>query len=362
MSKGLLLKLLGSLQLLIYVGIAPLAYADTLIYYATTDFPVIDAGEVPYYKESPTRNALAINAAIEENRDKFARAELVYDGQAGRFDMTIVGLAELDGAAPYNLLVNGQIVGSATNPSVVTDYTPIRHTFEDVDVPSGATLAVESLANSNKLVPENDGFAFARGRWTALELTSVDSAPIPPNYIDLDLVMNSNELALTEGQEATITLRVGNATSGLVATTPLLRLTLPRSGLEFVAGTNCTVISLLIECALSEIAAGEQTSVNITLSANGVNASASVSALVRADQIDAYEVNNTAVLNFTIAQGQNTATPDSAGNPDSVTDTPSQSNQNAETVDSESGSLSFLWALLLLPIFTRTMSGRNTLQ
>ena len=60
----------------------------------------------------------------------------------GRFDITIVALAELDGAAVYNVLINDTVVGIATNPSVVTDYTPIRHTFEDIDIPAGATIAV----------------------------------------------------------------------------------------------------------------------------------------------------------------------------------------------------------------------------
>lgn len=355
MSKRLLHKLFFVVQLLMFVGGPSLCYANTLTFQATIDFPVIDAGEVPYYKDSPARNALAINAAIEEYREKFARAEVIYDGQPGRFDMTIIGLAELDGAATYNLLINGVIVGTATNPSVVTDYTPIRHTFEDIDVPSGAILAVESLANSNDTVPEGDGFAFARGRWTALELKSADSAPTPSNYIDLELSMDSDTLAVRQGQEVVLTLNASNSSNSIVATTPLLGLNLPESGFEFVSGTNCSVISLLIECALTELAAGEETSVNVTLMATDVAPSAFITAVVRADQIDRFEVNNTASLTFAIAAGAITATPEPATGTDSITpvqpgaNSDTKNETNRDTVES-AGGLSVYWMLLLLSV------------
>jgi hypothetical protein len=298
---------------------------------------------------------LAIKAAIEDYREKIARAEVVYDGQAGRFDMTIIGLAELDGAAVYNLLVNGEIVGTATNPSVVTDYTPIRHTFEDINVPSGATLAVESLANSNDTVPKGEGFAFARGRWTALEMTSTEAAPTPSNYIDLSLGMESDKQALTQGQEVMITLDASNAANSLVATTPLLRLTLPGVGLEFVSGTNCAVISLLVECALSELAAGQQTSLIVTLVATSVNPSAELKASIRADQIDSYEINNTVSLNYSIAEGQGAVAQTASTHTDA--NTPAESGQDAETNDAptEAGSLS-VFLLLLLSIHFHRMT------
>lgn len=352
MFKGPLIYLFA-LALLMGGVKTSVSHADTLTYNAITDFPIIDAGVVPYYRDSPIRNALAVNAAVAEYRDKFARAEVVYDAQAGRFDMTIIGLAELDGAAVYNLLVNGEIVGTATNPPVATDYTPIRHTFEDIDVPSGAILAVESLANSNDTIPEGDGFAFARGRWTALELTSADAAPTPSNFIDLSLSMTSNKQALIEGQQIIVTLNAGNSANSIVATAPLLRLDLPRTGLAFVSGTNCSLTSQLIECALPELAAGQETSVNITLMATSVNPSVDLSARIRANQIDSFEVNNTASLNFVITEAPEATTTDASTDAD--VNTPAESDQNIEsTSPTESGSLSLFWLLLLPICFRRT--------
>jgi len=70
-------------------------YANPIVYNAITDFPVTDAGEVPYYVDTG-RQALAINAAQVSFRDRFARAEVVYDGQPGVFQFTLVALAERD--------------------------------------------------------------------------------------------------------------------------------------------------------------------------------------------------------------------------------------------------------------------------
>ncbi|MFK7856607.1 MAG: hypothetical protein AB8B79_21000 [Granulosicoccus sp.] len=349
-------KLIAITQVLICLGLHSASFADTLTYHATTDFPVIDAGEVPYYKDEPTRNALAIDAAIIENRNKFARAEVVFDAQAGRFDMTIIGLAELDGAAVYNLLVNDEIVGTATNPSVVTDYTPIRHTFEDIDIPAGAILAVESLANSNDTIPEGDGFAFARGRWTALELTSVDSAPTGSNFIDLGISMTANVQALNEGEEAVLTINVSNSASSIVATTPTVRLTLPTIGFDFVSGTNCTTYRQLVDCALSELGAGGQQSISLTLLATDINPSVILAAGVRADQIDAYEPNNNASLTFAISEGQATSDTNAAQGSDNVTATgtasgpaeQSEPGDNSADDPTDLGSISLFWALLLL--------------
>lgn len=356
-------KLVSITKLLILMGLYSASHADTLTYHATTDFPIIDAGEVPYYKDVPTRNALAIDAAIVENRNKFARAEVVYDSQAGRFDMTIIGLAELDGAAVYNLLVNDEIVGTATNPSVVTDYTPIRHTFEDIDIPAGATLAVESLANSNDTIPEGDGFAFARGRWTALELTSVDSAPTGSNFVDLDMSMTANVQALSQGEEATITINVSNSASSIVATTPVVRLTLPAIGFDFVSGTNCTAYRQLVDCALSELAAGEQQRITVTLMAADINPSVILEASVRAEQIDAYELNNNASLTIAISEAQSSPQSNATQGSDSGTATnpAAQSEQGGNTSDNptELGGISLIWALLLL-VGSLRLAGRYT--
>jgi len=101
---------------------------STLVYDATTDFPAIGAGEVPYYVDA-ARNALAINASVVAYRDKFARATTTFDGAAGRYDVTITALGEVDGECSYRLLVNGTLIGTKQNVRVATDYGAQNHIF-----------------------------------------------------------------------------------------------------------------------------------------------------------------------------------------------------------------------------------------
>jgi len=144
------------------------------IYVATKDFPETKAGEVPY-KLPKQGKVLSINAANPAYRGKFARAERVFEGAAGIYDVTIVTLTEFDGECTYRLLVNGKVVGSFTNPRVGKegDFKTHRHTWQKIMFSKGAQLAVESNAASNDLIPEGDGYAWARGRWSQLELNLV---------------------------------------------------------------------------------------------------------------------------------------------------------------------------------------------
>ena len=87
MKKTLLLAALGTAWAL------PLA-AETYEFGAASDFPVIDAGEVPYYPDTANgkRDWLAINAAKESYRDLFARAETPFNGVAGSYNVTITAI------------------------------------------------------------------------------------------------------------------------------------------------------------------------------------------------------------------------------------------------------------------------------
>jgi hypothetical protein len=149
-----------------------------IIYTAVKDFPKTDGGEVPYTvpKKDDWRQVLSINAAKVAYRDKFARAERDYDGEAGTFDVTIVTLTEFDGECVYRLLVDRKVVATFTNPRVGKegDFKQHRHTWKGVKLKYGARLAVESNTASNGLIPEGDGFAWARGRWSQLELSPAE--------------------------------------------------------------------------------------------------------------------------------------------------------------------------------------------
>ncbi len=175
---------------------------ETMVYAATTDFPIINSGEVPYYKDT-ARNALAIDAANTAYRGKFARAQTPFAGVGSTYDVTITSLRELDGECTYRFLVNGAVKGSAQNSSTTTDYAPQSHTFAGITIASNDTIAVESNTDSNGLVPEGAGFAWARGRWTTLTLVPSSgggggggSDPVADAGVDKAVVLPSTSVVL----------------------------------------------------------------------------------------------------------------------------------------------------------------------
>lgn len=143
-------------------------------YDARTDFPSLDSGDVPYYKDN-NNGALAIDATIVENRNRFARASRTFDGVSGIYDATITTLTEEDGEGTYRLLVNGVIVGTYLNTHIGAgselDMQPETHTWYGLTFNQGDTIAVESITHTNGEIPEGDGTAWARGRWSQLSLT-----------------------------------------------------------------------------------------------------------------------------------------------------------------------------------------------
>lgn len=322
------------------------ALADTRTYQATTDFPVIDAGEAPYYSEEPNRPALAINAAIEAYRDVFARAEVVYDGTEGVHDLTLVSLAELDGEAEYRVLINGAVIGEATNPEVSIDYTVVRHTFENITVPAGATIAVESVANTNGTIPEGDGTAFARGRWTALEMLEVnDSEPTPPpTDIDLSVALNSDKQTLEQNENFEIELTVSNAANSVTATQPLVSLAIALEAVDLVSAEQCTQTVLGLTCSFPEIPAGGNSSMTLSFASTDEIVVLVVQATVEADQEDRDGTNNATSINVSVIDNELGPEPE----PENSLE-PSESENTATSSGSSGGALSMLWLLFALP-------------
>jgi len=157
--------------------------AKTTVLNATTDFTDILGGGAPYYVDK-TRGALAINASREADRGKFARASIIHSSGAGNYDVTIAALQELDGESTYRLLVDGVIVGTATNAPTTQDYTPQNHTFSNISIPAESTISVESNSVTNGQIPEGNGTAYARGRWTTLTLSPHGSTAVSAPVID----------------------------------------------------------------------------------------------------------------------------------------------------------------------------------
>ncbi|MGJ8696582.1 MAG: hypothetical protein ACSHYF_09710 [Verrucomicrobiaceae bacterium] len=157
------------------------------LYDARTDFPSIDGGDVPYYKDNGN-GALAIAANVVANRTGFARASRTFEGVSGTYDVTITTMTEEDGESEYRLLVNGVQVATYTNPFVFDppesplDLQPNTHTWTGITIPGGATIAVESNADTNGEIPEEGGTAWARGRWSQIEFVNTDANSVvkPP--------------------------------------------------------------------------------------------------------------------------------------------------------------------------------------
>jgi len=160
---------------------------SSYVYQARSDFPNVTAGDVPYYKDNGN-DALAIAANEPANRVGFAQASRSFDDPSGTYDVTITTLTEEDGESIYRLLVDGVEVGTYANPFIGED-SPLdlqthTHTWRGIQISNGATIAVESNADSNEQVSENgDGtppWAGARGRWRQIEFAPSTSLIKPP--------------------------------------------------------------------------------------------------------------------------------------------------------------------------------------
>ncbi len=141
-------------------------------YDAIKHFEVLNAGEVPYYKHLK-ESALAINAAIVDYRDKFARATTKFSGASGTYDVSLITLAEFDGECTYRFLVNGKVAGVFKNPPVPVeeDYKRQIVVFKGITINKNDVIAVESNSHTNLLIPEGEGTAWARGRWQRVFMT-----------------------------------------------------------------------------------------------------------------------------------------------------------------------------------------------
>ena len=260
------------------------AIAETWTLDALEDFPSIDAGDVPYYRDVGN-DALAIDASVVAYRDRIARATAPHPGPGGTFDLTLTTLAEVDGETTYRVLVDGARVGTATNARVPDEFAEATLAFDGVEIPDGATLAIESSAVSNGLVPEDDAFAFARGRWRELAITASLPDGADPETVGLAVSLTGSGNAVRVGDTATLVVGVGNASATTVATSPVVTVTLP-AGLAFASGDGCRPADEDILCELVEIGPGGTATASLELDA-AAPGTATVLATVASDQVDA---------------------------------------------------------------------------
>jgi|GEM_PF-1252684 len=290
-------------------------WAETHTYEALVDFTDTEAGEVPYYRHNGV-NALAINAAIELYRDKFARATLQFEESTGVYDVTITSLGEIDGDGEFRFLVDGVVVGSAVNEPTNIDFSNQLHTFEGISIPEGALIGVESVAVSNGKVPEGDAYAYARGRWTTLTISNDDpdsATPDPVESVNLALSLSADTATATTGDELSYSVSIDNLSQS-VATNPTVVVELA-DGLTDATGDNCTVTNATtLTCTLAELAPDESTDFVITTIVNDAGVKLT-SASVSADQPDDITLNNADSATTVV---QNAALPIAAPTDDSV--------------------------------------------
>lgn len=279
------------------MAINPL-WAATYTFEAVTDFTDINAGDVPYYRHNGI-NALAINAADESYRDKFARATLDFAEVSGVYDVTITALGETDGDGEFRFLVDGVVVGSAVNSPASQDYGEQLHTFENISIPQGAVIGVESIAVSNGTIPEGDAFAYARGRWTRLTIADTDTST-PEEYIDLALDISADSATASIEDEISFDVAVENFSDDYAATTPTVVLTFG-DGLANFASDLCTETGTdTLTCELPEIGANEKSDFTVTATASS-SGDKVVEATVTADQFELDTYNNTGIAYVEVA-------------------------------------------------------------
>ena len=288
---------------------ATAATADTLVLQAIDDFPNRTSGVVPFYTET-ARGSLAINAANVDYRDEYAKAETTFSGSSGVYDVTLVGLAELDGEAPYRFSINGSIVGEARNPVTRVDFLPMAHRFEGITLSTGDVIAIESLANSNEKIPENGGYAFARGRWTEVRLTPEGDIDTQPGKVSLVGIASTLTDDLSVGEMLFLDYAAINRDSASATATNVRMLIHVPEEFEITDTTQCTVsdedhsTATIATCRLAELAPGESTSGQIHLAALAETVATSLDATVIATQQDVDGADNRASLEVSVAPAQ----------------------------------------------------------
>lgn len=161
--------ILLSLPLLLVFSCSTTRNIETVVELsALEDFTIPDRPNyVPAYRHKD-KNALAIDAG--KYKDRFAIAETVFAGAAGTYQIELTTLGETDGESSYELLIDGQQKGRVTNQPTINDYAPQVHNLGMVRLLPGQVIAITFNSSSNGKIPEGDGFAFSRGRWTRLLL------------------------------------------------------------------------------------------------------------------------------------------------------------------------------------------------
>lgn len=124
-------------------------------------------GFSPAYYDK-VRGAIAINT-VEQPTDQWAAAATVFGQDTGIYTIRFTSLLESDGECTYILRIGDKKVMEFQNPRIygkgIAEYAPHEVRVANVAIEKGSLIQVEFLPHSNGLVPEGEGFGFARARW-----------------------------------------------------------------------------------------------------------------------------------------------------------------------------------------------------
>lgn len=155
-------------------GLAPNKVSNkTIVLQALKDFKVDTTSAATYYKEKK-RGSLAIRANKEDQRNKLAIAKTTFKGKTGYYHAVLNTLAENDGESVYKLYTNKSELKTVVNPKVAHGFKEVQLSLGVVFIKKNVSLKIASMAVTNGNIPENEGTAWSRGRWTNLRLTPVN--------------------------------------------------------------------------------------------------------------------------------------------------------------------------------------------
>ena len=137
---------------------------------ALEDFTAVTNRGTTYYKEGK-KGTFAINASKVENRTGFASAYTIFKGETGMYKAVLNTVAEHDGESEYRIKINKNKVKAAHNSMVRASFKKVKLSLGVLYLKTNDTIEVSSNAYTNGILPENDGTAWSRGRWSGLSLT-----------------------------------------------------------------------------------------------------------------------------------------------------------------------------------------------
>lgn len=113
---------------------------------------------------------MAIGSDDTKNRNKLIYASTVFNGANGWYQARFETIAENDGESVYEIKVNGKLIKQITNVEVTEVFKKTIYNLEDLYLENKDLIEIGSMAVSNGKIPENDSFAWSRGRWIGLTL------------------------------------------------------------------------------------------------------------------------------------------------------------------------------------------------